>query len=482
MSRSKQIEIRNHADLKKQGLRKSNQQINWTDFQINSQYKLSEYANYKFFIRTYGCQANVIDTESMIKILIDLGFKRTHDINDADLVILNTCAIRENAEKKVYGEIGLLAKNHHDQNKKFVLGVSGCMPQQESTVNMLMKNNYVNFAIGTHNIYELPEILFDVYTKNKKIISIHHETKHHFHKMPRRIDQMHKAFVSIMDGCNHFCTYCIVPFTRGQQISREPEDIINEINELLASGVKEITLIGQNVNDYGIDFVDKKYRFSDLLETVANLPIKRIRFSTSNPWNFDYKTIDVIAKHQNIMPCIHLPIQSGDNEILKQMKRFMLIDDYLKLINYMRSKINNLAITTDLIVGFPNETEEQFANTLKLYDLVQYDNAYTFIFSPREGTPAALINDTVDLKTKQERLSRLNELVKKYAKQNNEKYIGQTLEVLVDGPSKTDKNVLTGYSPQLKVVNFIGSANPGDLVQVKIEQANRFSLLGKLAK
>ncbi|AIV03719.1 2-methylthioadenine synthetase [Candidatus Malacoplasma girerdii] len=470
--------IVNKPSLKNQGKRKINRIIERLDFKINPKLVLPEYKKYSAYVRTYGCQANIVDSEIINKILVHLGFKLTDDIDQANLVILNTCAIRENAEKKVYGEIGLLA-NNKNHIQPFVLGISGCMPQQENTVEKLLKNNYVNFAFGTHNIDELPQILFDVFHLNKKVISIHHERKHHFHQMPRLINQKHKAFVSIMDGCNHFCTYCIVPFTRGQQISRDKDDIISEIKDLINDGVKEITLIGQNVNDYGIDFVNVKYRFSDLLNDVAKLPIKRIRFSTSNPWNFDYKTIDVISQNVNIMPSIHLPIQSGDNEILKQMKRFMKIDDYINLVKYMRKQIKQLAITTDLIVGFPNESEKAFKNTLKLYKKIQYDNAYTFIFSPREGTPAAIMEDSVSNETKNKRLNILNKYVKRYAKKNNKKYHNKIVEVLVDGYSKTDKNMLTGYSPQLKVVNFKGKANPGDLVMVKIKSVNRFSLIGE---
>ena len=282
-----------------------------------------------------------------------------------------------------------------------------------------------------------------------------------------------------MDGCNNFCTYCIVPYTRGQQISRPKEDIINEIKTLIKQGCKEITLIGQNVNAYGIDFKDKKYVFKNLLEDVAKLDIKRVRFSTSNPWNFDYGIIDVVTKYPNIMPSIHLPIQSGDNGILKAMNRKMDIKDYVELVQHMKHQIKDLAITTDLIVAFPNETKKAFENTLKLYKTIQFDNAYTFIFSPREGTPAAKLENKLSEKEKNERLQKLNELVKKYSKLNNEKYLNKVVEVLVDGKSKTDKTILTGYSPQLKVVNFIGNAKVGAIVKVKINKVNRFSLIGK---
>ena len=247
----------------------------------------------------------------------------------------------------------------------------------------------------------------------------------------------------------------------------------------MKQGCKEVTLIGQNVNAYGIDFKSKKYLFKDLLEDVAKLKIPRIRFSTSNPWNFDLEIVDVMKKYSNIMPAIHLPIQSGDEEILRKMNRSLKINNYYKIIDYIRSNIKNVALSTDLIVGFPNETTEQFNNTLKLYKKIKFDNAFTFIFSKREGTPAAKMDDKIKNITKQKRLAKLNEVVRTYAKENNKKYLHSVLEVMVDGISKNDSSRLTGYSPQLKVVNFNGNAKVGDIVKVKITSVNRFSLIGK---
>lgn len=474
----KKLKIISSPNLKIQANRTEVNNIKRKEFKIDKKYFLSIYKNKKFFIRTYGCQANVIDSEFIVQILLDLGLKQTNDINQANLVILNTCAIRENAENKVLGEIGLLVKNKR-KIKDFNLGICGCMPQEEKIAKALTNNVNVDFIFGTHNINELPQILYDVYKNNKKVVNIKYKKDDFFHICKRKIDQNFKAFVTIMDGCNHFCTYCIVPYTRGQQISRPKEDIINEIKQLIKNGCKEITLIGQNVNDYGLDFKNKNYVFHNLLEDVAKLNIKRIRFSTSNPWNFDYKVIDVIKKYSNIMPFFHLPIQSGDEIILQKMNRRMLIKDYVNLINYIKQNIPNAAISTDIIVGFPNESNKQFKNTLKLFKKVKYDNAYTFIYSKREGTGAAKMEDLIRLEIKQKRLAKLNKLVRKYAKKNNLKYKNKVLEVLVEGVSKTNKNKLTGYSKQLKVVNFAGNAKPGDNVKVKIDLANRFSLEGK---
>ena len=469
-------------NLKKQSFRTAKGlEINKKDFKIDEKFINSKYKKLSFFVRTYGCQANVVDSQVIDNILIKMGFNKSLDIENADLIILNTCAIRENAELKVFGEIGWLVKKRKN-NLNIRVGVCGCMVQQENVFDRLSKNQHVDFIFGTHNIDQLPEIIYESYINNNKILSVKHQAENKYKILPRTIEQKHKAFVTIMDGCDKFCTYCIVPYTRGQQISRSKEDIIDEIKHLMQNGLKEVTLIGQNVNSYGLDFKDKKYHFKDLLEDIAKLNIPRIRFSTSNPWNLNKDLIDVMAKYDNIMPYIHLPIQSGDEEILKQMNRKMLIKDYIDLVDYLREKIPDISISTDLIVGFPNESSEAFRHTIDLYNRIKYDNAYTFIYSKREGTPAAKIIDHVTLTEKKKRLYELDELVRKYAKEANEKFVGKVLDVLVDGVSKNNAKRLTGYSPQWKVVNFTGDAKIGDIVKVKINEASRFSLSGKQVK
>ena len=469
-------------NLKKQSFRTAKGlEINKKDFKIDEKFINSKYKKLSFFVRTYGCQANVVDSQVIDNILIKMGFNKSLDIENADLIILNTCAIRENAELKVFGEIGWLVKKRKN-NPNIRVGVCGCMVQQENVFDRLSKNQHVDFIFGTHNIDQLPEIIYESYINNNKILSVKHQAENKYKILPRTIEQKHKAFVTIMDGCDKFCTYCIVPYTRGQQISRSKEDIIDEIKHLMQNGLKEVTLIGQNVNSYGLDFKDKTYHFKDLLEDIAKLNIPRIRFSTSNPWNLNKDLIDVMAKYDNIMPYIHLPIQSGDEEILKQMNRKMLIKDYIDLVDYLREKIPDISISTDLIVGFPNESSEAFRHTIDLYNRIKYDNAYTFIYSKREGTPAAKIIDHVTLTEKKKRLYELDELVRKYAKEANEKFVGKVLDVLVDGVSKNNAKRLTGYSPQWKVVNFIGDAKVGDIVKVKINEASRFSLSGKQVK
>lgn len=435
-----------------------------------------------FHIKTYGCQSNVRDSETMIGILEIIGFSYTTDIKSADLIILNTCAIREHAESKVFAEIGQLDKIKKT-NPNFIFGIAGCMSQEESVVNrILASNSSIDFIIGTHNIHRILQILEQVIFEKNLIIEVWSKEGDIIENLPSNRNSNIKAFVNVMYGCDKFCTYCIVPFTRGKIRSRKKEDILNEINELIKSGFSEVTLLGQNVNAYGLDFNNNKYNFSDLLEAVAKTNIKRIRFTTSNPWNFTHDIIDIMSKYANIMPHIHLPIQSGDEDILKKMNRIMKIDEYIKIVDKIKNKIKNCSITTDLIVGFPNETREQFLKTLDLYDKIKFDNAFTFVFSPREGTPASKIIDNINLEEKKKRLIELNEVVKKYSKFNNEKYINQILPILVEGPSKKDPNVLFGYSPQWKVVNFKGEANIGNIVKVKIVSASRFSLNGEILK
>lgn len=433
----------------------------------------------KYHIRTYGCQSNLRDTEMMKGIIEMLGYKWTDDIFKSDLVILNTCAVRENAEEKVFGEIGMLKKIKYT-NPNFIFGIAGCMSQEEVIVKRILQNHeHVDFILGTHNIFRLPQIIEQAIFSKETIVEIWNKEGDVIENLPSIRDSKIKAWVNIMYGCDKFCTYCIVPYTRGKVRSRKKEDILNEVKYLVENGYKDITLLGQNVNSYGLDFKDSNYYFWDLLEDVAKTNVARLRFTTSNPFDWNNKIIDVIKNNKNVMPFIHLPIQSGDEDILLKMNRKMKISDYLNHIEYIRKNIPEVAISTDLIVGFPNESNEQFENTLKLYEKVKYDNAYTFIYSKRDGTPAVNFKDEINIETKRERLNKLNELVKKYAKENNEKYVGKILEVLVEGKSKTNENVLTGYSPQQKVVNFTGSARVGEIVKVRIISSSRFSLNGE---
>lgn len=440
---------------------------------------MSDFGKHKtYYIRTYGCQSNVRDGETIKGILEKMKFSSTDDIMSADLVILNTCAIRENAENKVFGELGLLKKSKQ-KNPNMILGMSGCMSQSEKVVNKILnKYQYVDFIFGTHNIHRLPQILKNLKLEKQMVIDVWSQEGDIIENIPNSRDNKIKAWVNIMYGCDKFCSYCIVPYTRGKIRSRLKEDILAEVDDLIKRGYQEITLLGQNVNSYGID-LEEKIDFAALLKLIAQTKIKRIRFATSNPWNWNSKIIDICKEYPNIMPYFHLPIQSGSEHILKKMNREMKIDDYKAKISYIKKQIPHAAISTDIIVGFPNESDDDFQATLDLYNDIKFDNAYTFIFSPREGTPAASMSDDIKPEVKKQRLQALNELVKKYAAENNKKYINQVIDVLVEGESKTNNEKLTGYSPQWKVVNFKGKAKPGEIIKVKINSASRFSLNGE---
>ena len=429
----------------------------------------------KYFIRTYGCQMNEHDSENIKAILEDMAFTETDEMEDADLILLNTCAIRENAHNKVFGMIGRI-KHLKESKPGIVAGICGCMAQEEVVVDeILNKYSWLNLVFGTHNIAELPVLLANVYDGQKQIevYSIEGDV---IENMPAKRDSKYKAWVNIMYGCDKFCTYCIVPYTRGKQRSRKIKEIIKEINELKEKGYQEVTLLGQNVNAYGKD-LNEEYDMSDLLEAAAETGISRVRFITSHPWDFTDKMIEVIKKYPNIMPYIHLPLQSGSNRILKLMGRRYTKESYLELFNKLKT-IPNVAITTDIIVGFPGETEEDFKETLDVVNTCKYDSAFTFIFSAREGTPAAKMEDNTSLEEKEKRLYKLNDLINKYAKEANDKYLDKEVLVLLEGKSNKD-GCLMGYTETMKLVNV--KADPkylGQIVKVKITDVKTWSLDG----
>ena len=432
-----------------------------------------------YYIQTYGCQANERDTETSSGILEMMGYTHTDEVKQADVVLLNTCAIRENAEEKVFGKIGYL-KNIKKTRPNLIFGVCGCMAQEEVVVNKILeKFPQVDLIFGTHNIHRLPVLLKQAMLEKELVLEVWSKEGDVIENLPSHRANNYKAWVNIMYGCNKFCTYCIVPYTRGKERSRELDEIIKEVEELKNSGYKEITLLGQNVNSYGKD-LNNDTSFATLLEAVAKTGIDRIRFTTSHPWDFNADMIDIIAKYDNIMPSIHLPVQSGNDEVLKLMGRRYSKESYLKLFDMIKEKIPDCTITTDIIVGFPNETEEQFQDTLSLYNYCKYDLAYTFIYSPREGTPAAKMEDNVPLSDKEQRLYRLNELVNKYANEANQKYLGQVVKVLVEGPSKKNPDVLSGYTEHNKLINFKGDASMvGQIVDVRVTEAKTWALTGE---
>jgi len=451
-----------------------------SDFKISEQYKgMGE--GRKFYIRTYGCQMNEHDTEVMAGIFMTLGYEPTDSTEDANVILLNTCAIRENAENKVFGEIGHLKALKKD-NPDLILGVCGCMSQEESVVNWILKKHpFVDLIFGTHNIHRLPELLSEAYLSKEMVIEVWSKEGDVIENLPKVRTGKIKGWVNIMYGCDKFCTYCIVPYTRGKERSRRPEEIIQEVRRLAAEGYKEITLLGQNVNAYGKDFEDMEYGLGHLMDELRKINIPRIRFTTSHPRDFDDHLIEVLAKGGNLLDHIHLPVQSGSSDVLKLMARKYDRERYLELVAKIKKAMPNASLTTDIIVGFPNETDEQFEETLSLYREVEFDSAYTFIYSPREGTPAAKMKDNVPMRVKKERLQRLNEVVNEISAKKMKEYEGQVVEVLVEGESKNNPDILAGYTRKNKLVNFKGPKEAiGQLVNVKIHQAKTWSLDGEM--
>ncbi len=447
---------------------------------LDQNYSNEVYSGKKYFIKTYGCQMNVHDSEEISYRLETLGFEKVEELEDADLVILNTCAIRENAHDKLYGFLGR-CKHLKDTKKDLIICICGCMAQEERVVNeILTKYPYVDIVFGTHNIHELQDMLLNR-VKGTDIEVYSYEGKV-YENINYKRDSKVKAWVNIQYGCDKFCTYCIVPYTRGKQRSRKSSEILKEVECLKENGYKEVTLLGQNVNAYGKD-IEGELSFAELLESVAKTGIDRVRFVTSHPWDFTSEMVDIIAKYDNVMPYIHLPLQSGSSKILKLMGRKYTKEEYLKLYKEIREKVKGSSITTDIIVGFPGETEEDFNDTLDVVNECKFDSAFTFIFSPREGTPAERMEDNVSLKEKEDRLHRLNDVINKYSLIHNEECVGKTFKVLLEGVSEKDDTKAFGYTDHMKLVNVKGGLDYiGEIVDVTITDAKSFSLDGEIKK
>lgn len=448
---------------------------------LKEEYDKSLFKGKKYFIRTYGCQMNVHDSEEIAGHLESIGFTEVDSIEEADLVVLNTCAIRENAHDKLYGFLGRCKHVKTTSNPNLIIAICGCMAQEENVASTIMeKHPYVDLVFGTHNICDLEKLLIN--KSEKQNIEVFSCEGNVIENVPYKRDSKFKAWVNIQYGCDKFCTYCIVPYTRGKQRSRKSEDIIKECKDLVDNGYLEITLLGQNVNAYGKD-LEGELNFAELLKKVSDTGIKRLRFVTSHPWDFTDEMIDVIANNDNIMPYIHLPLQSGSDKILKLMGRRYTKEEYLTLFNKIKDKVKGCSITTDIIVGFPNETEEDFNETLDVVNKCKYDSAFTFIYSPREGTPAAKIEDKIPLEVKEQRLHKLNEIINNYSLMHNKEYLDKEVEVLVEGLNEKDSTKVYGYTDTMKLVNFEGSKDlVGTLVKVIITDAKSFSLDGKLKK
>ena len=428
---------------------------------------------------------NEHDSETLAGMLIEKGYVPAAERKDANIVIFNTCSIRENADKRFFGTLGQLKRRKTEQRENFTVCVCGCMMQQQHIIDTIKaKYPWVDVIFGTHNLHQLPELLDNLYKEKHKQLAIWEEGGEIVEGLPAKRLFKHKAFVNIMYGCNNFCTYCIVPYTRGRERSRVPEDILKEVQALACDGVKEITLLGQNVNSYkGISRDSgEKTDFADLIYMLSEVSgIERIRFMTSHPKDISDKLIAAYGKCEKLCHYIHLPVQAGSSKVLKEMNRHYTREDYLEIVRKLREVDPNIAISTDIIVGFPGETEEEFEETLTLCEEVRYDSAFTFLYSVRKGTPAEKFENQIPEEIKHERFNRLVDVINRISAEKNAEYVGRVEKVLVDGPSKNNSKTYGGRTESFKLVNFKGTPDMiGQVVDVLITGANTFSLEGEV--
>ncbi|MBQ8468797.1 MAG: tRNA (N6-isopentenyl adenosine(37)-C2)-methylthiotransferase MiaB [Clostridia bacterium] len=436
----------------------------------------------KYYINTYGCQMNVHESEKMAGILEKMGYTLAENDAVADVVVFNTCAVRESAEQKIFGNIGML-KNVKAKNPNMIIAVCGCMSQQKGYPELILKKYpYVDIIFGTHNIAKLQEFLVQKQTKKHVVEVVETEDIRLRDSMEPTRTSGTNAWVNINYGCNNFCTYCIVPYVRGREVSRPMEDIVCEVESLLKQGYKQITLLGQNVNSYGNDMADENITFANLLKQIDNLPYKfRLRFMSSHPKDLSEDVVKVMANSKNICHYLHLPVQSGSNKILKAMNRNYTHEHYMSLIDMCRKHMSDIEFSSDFIVGFPGETEEDFEDTIKLVKKVKYQQLFTFIYSKRKGTVAEKMPNQVDIKTKHQRLSKLIEIQREIATEISSKYIGKKLEVLVEGIHPKKKGYLLGSTDFGKTISFEGAEDLlGSFVLVEVQKSNNTSLSGKI--
>ncbi len=437
----------------------------------------------KYLIETWGCQMNEHDTEVMAGILEQMGYTATDDEHAADLVLLNTCCVREKAESKVFGRLGTL-KKLKSNNPEVILGVCGCMVQRPEMAERIRKRMpHMDLIFGTHNIHELPELIARVRQTRHTQLDVWQKEGQIIENLPVKRATGIKAYVNIMYGCNNFCTYCIVPYVRGRERSRQPEDIVEEITVLVDKGYVEVILLGQNVNSYGKD-LQENIDFADLLTMVNDIGgLERIRFMTSHPRDFTGKLIDALARCEKVCEHYHLPIQAGSTKILEKMKRGYTKESYLKLIETIRQRVPDASITTDIIVGFPGESEADFEDTLDVVRRVKFDGAYMFIYSPRPGTPAAKMADQVPREDKKERFQRLLALQNTITAEKHRQLVGQTVNVLFEGTSKNDDDIMAGRTRSNKIVHVPADKSViGKFFKVKITGAQMFSVSGELTE
>lgn len=440
--------------------------------------KMNEGQNLQYAIYTMGCQLNENDSEKISGMLEKMGYSKTEEIQSADIVIFNTCCVRENAEDKLFGKIGEMKRQKEE--KGTIIAIGGCMMQEEHIVEKLRKSYpFVDIIFGTHTMHKLAEDVYHILEKRTKIEDVITIDGEIYEGLPIKRNDKTKASVTIMYGCNNFCTYCIVPYVRGRERSRTPKDILKEIRELADNGYKEITLLGQNVNSY--DGGDG-YKFSNLLRDVNEIEkIEKIRFVSPHPKDFKEDVIDAIRDCKKVSKIIHLPLQSGSSNILKKMNRRYTKEQYLSLVKLMKEKIPNVVFSTDIIVGFPEESKEDFEDTLDVVRKVNFEQVFMFIYSRRVGTPADKMENQVPEEIKHERFNRLKELVESMMEENNKKYIGTTQSILVEGKSKNNPNMLTGRTDSNKVVVFEGKEELiNKVVNLKIVSEHMWYLKGEI--
>ena len=448
--------------------------------------KINEGKNLKYYILTMGCQLNENDSEKICGMAEEMGYTKTDDIIDADLVIYNTCCVRENAEEKLFGKLGEVKKQK--EAKGTIIAIGGCMMQEEHIVNKIKKSYKYDVIFGTHTLYKFPKDLYDAIIENKKITDILDIDGEIIEGLPIKRDDNIRASVTIMNGCNNFCTYCIVPYVRGRERSRNPEDILLEIKKLAKEGYKEVTLLGQNVNSYMRverekgEEISEINSFAKLLRAVNEIKgIEKIRFTSPHPKDFTDDVIEAIRDCKKVSKFIHLPLQSGSTNVLKVMNRVYTKEQYLSLVDKMKKMIPDIKFSTDIIVGFPGETEEDFEDTLDVVKKVKYEQIFMFIYSRRRGTPADKMENQIPEEIKHRRFDRLKNLYENLVEENNKEYIGKSFEMLVEGYSKTNNEYLTGRTDTNKVVIFEGKEDIiGKVVNIKIISDHKWYLKGEI--
>ena len=452
--------------------------------------KINENKSLKYNILTFGCQLNENDSEKLCGMLEEMGYKETENAEEADIALFNTCCVRENAEDRLFGKLGELKRLK--EQKGLIIAIGGCMMQEKHITDKIKESYpFVDIIFGTHTLHKFPEDLYKTIQEKRKIEDILDIDGKVYEGLPIKRNSNIKASVTIMNGCNNFCSYCIVPYVRGRERSREPRDIINEVKELASKGYKEITLLGQNVNSYlrvekekGIEFeeYDGVNSFATLLRAINKIEgIERIRFVSPHPKDFTDDVIEAIAECDKVCKLVHLPLQSGNTKVLKEMNRKYTKEQYLELVDKMKKTIPNLTLSTDIIVGFPGETDEEFEDTLDVVRKVKFEQVYMFIYSRRVGTPGDKMENQIPEEIKHKRFDRLKELVESQIEENNQKYVGTIQKILVEGKSKNNPNMLSGRTDSNKVVIFEGSADLiNKIIDMEIVSEHMWYLKGKI--